>query len=617
MENKEITIKYKCINCGKEKDFDVKRDAYSCPDCGYEMYEMPYSKKIILEQKIIGFIENVFDYSFSVDNLEYELRDDQETKSPSFNDLIDFIINSDKISNFTQNTCSCLDIIIENYKNGNYVRYDVEYDDLTNKIHDKDLLLNKVVYYINNTSVLVNNSDFDFEKLKLYGKKTIKDYLLKDLIELCGLVKLLVKKYESYITINNIFNIEFKDYEFDKEFASKLSNAFENKEVLKFIQFHKESIQKVLDNEYVIDILFEEDNNSPEMLSLIWNSLYLLLCDNIYETKFYFENKNKEMIDEKTYFSNLNIILKKRFNEYLSLDSIKHNISLKNENELFETYSKIRDLDDNGYFIEKTLKESAPSESKLNSLIGLNDIKKHIKQIKAFVIKNKLSQGMNLHMCFSGNPGTGKTVVARIIADILYENNILPTNNIVEVDRAGLVAGFVGQTAIKTKEKIDEALGGVLFVDEAYSLAVGDGDYGMEAISTLIKYMEDYRGKFCVILAGYKKEMEDLINSNTGFKSRLQFFLDFPDYSTVELSMIFDKMIKEYGYYVSNTAKRKILSIIELLRKNENFANAREVRNIIERLVMIQNLRSNYIDDKEIGLVDVEEYIKDMKYNIN
>ena len=142
-------------------------------------------------------------------------------------------------------------------------------------------------------------------------------------------------------------------------------------------------------------------------------------------------------------------------------------------------------------------------------------------------------------MCFLGNPGSGKTEVARYIAGILYENKILPTKKIVEVDRSGLVSQYFGATAEKTRSVIASAMGGVLFIDEAYALGNnsdhGITDYGKEAIDTLVKAMEDYRGKLCVILAGYKNEMLQMLSTNPGFKSRIQFTLDFPNYSRDEL----------------------------------------------------------------------------------
>lgn len=216
-------------------------------------------------------------------------------------------------------------------------------------------------------------------------------------------------------------------------------------------------------------------------------------------------------------------------------------------------------------------------------------------------------------MCFCGNPGTGKTEVARLIAGILHENKILPTDHVVEVDRGGLVGQYMGETAQKTARMIQAAMGGVLFVDEAYALAPKNGgyDYGQEAIATLIKAMEDYRGEFCVILAGYKSEMTELLSQNPGFRSRIQFFLDFPNYSREELGQILELMLESKRYTISKTARDRVLDITDIERKRADFANARAVRNILNQVIMCQNLRSVGTEDTEIGIVDVERYIKD------
>ena len=253
------------------------------------------------------------------------------------------------------------------------------------------------------------------------------------------------------------------------------------------------------------------------------------------------------------------------------------------------------------------------SEQRLNELIGLESVKQSIRKIKAYALANKDSDTLNLHMCFLGNPGTGKTEAARIIAGILHENGILPTANVVEVDRGGLIAAYVGQTALKTKEKINQALGGVLFVDEAYALIPKDQsyDYGHEAVATLIKAMEDFRGKFCVILAGYRNEMQEMLSSNPGFQSRIQFTLDFENYTRNELKSIAQKMLEARGYTAGDQAMERILDITDVRRKDPNFANAREVRNILDQVIMCQNLRVEGTDNKAIEIADVNRYIKD------
>ena len=244
-----------------------------------------------------------------------------------------------------------------------------------------------------------------------------------------------------------------------------------------------------------------------------------------------------------------------------------------------------------------------------------------IKKIKAYALMNKDSDALNIHMCFLGNPGCGKTEVARYVAGILYENKILPTKKIIEVDRSGLVSEYFGATAEKTRSVIARAMGGVLFVDEAYALGNnadtgGLTDYGREAIDTLVKAMEDHRGEFCVIFAGYRNEMQKMLSVNPGLKSRIQFTLDFPNYTREELKEITMLMLKKRKYTIGEAALSRMLDITDVRRKDPNFANAREIRNILDQVIMCQNLRCAGTEDTEIGIVDVNKYIQDAKINL-
>ena len=239
----------------------------------------------------------------------------------------------------------------------------------------------------------------------------------------------------------------------------------------------------------------------------------------------------------------------------------------------------------------------------LQELTGLERIKEDVSDlIKLVKVQQKRrSMGLpsvpvSLHLVFSGNPGTGKTTVARIIAKIYKQIGVLSKGQLIEVDRASLVAGYVGQTAIKTMEKIKEAKGGVLFIDEAYSLNKEGNDYGQEAIDTILKAMEDYREDFVVIVAGYKELMERFINSNPGLKSRFNKYIEFDDYNENELVQIFCSMCRKHGYVVTDDALSKVQEKIKCMLKNkdENFANARDIRNLFE--VIITNQANRAID---------------------
>jgi SpoVK/Ycf46/Vps4 family AAA+-type ATPase len=206
---------------------------------------------------------------------------------------------------------------------------------------------------------------------------------------------------------------------------------------------------------------------------------------------------------------------------------------------------------------------------------------------------------VSLHLVFSGNPGTGKTTVARILAKLYKEIGILTTGQLVETDRSGLVAGYVGQTAIKTQKKIEEAMGGVLFIDEAYTLNQEGENFGQEAIDTILKAMEDHRDKFIVIVAGYTDLMRDFVNSNPGLKSRFNKYILFPDYTVDELQDIFKMQCKKYQYTLTEEAEKFVKEEIvkREAAKGENFANAREVRNLFEKIITNQAARVSELED--------------------
>lgn len=249
---------------------------------------------------------------------------------------------------------------------------------------------------------------------------------------------------------------------------------------------------------------------------------------------------------------------------------------------------------------EKSKEPEKSGMEELEELIGLKTVKHDVKELigLAKVRKMREEKGMkqvpvSLHLVFSGNPGTGKTTVARILAKLYKEIGILSTGQLVETDRAGLVAGYVGQTAIKTSKKIQEAMGGVLFIDEAYTLNQEGENFGQEAIDTILKAMEDHRDKFIVIVAGYTELMKAFVESNPGLKSRFNKFFEFPDYTVDELQAIFKMQCKKYQYKLTEEAEEAVnKEIIRLeAEKGENFANAREVRNLFEKIITNQASR--------------------------
>ena len=237
----------------------------------------------------------------------------------------------------------------------------------------------------------------------------------------------------------------------------------------------------------------------------------------------------------------------------------------------------------------------------LDSLVGLETVKKEVKNLINLVKVRKLRKEndlpvppMSFHMVFLGNPGTGKTTVARLISGLYAAIGVLSKGQLVEVDRSGLVAGYVGQTALKTQEVIQSALGGVLFIDEAYSLASGgENDFGREAIETLLKAMEDHRDDLVVIVAGYTGPMEKFIHSNPGLESRFNRYFFFPDYDGNQLTEIFRIQCKKNSYTLTPEADEAALKMFTRLyeERDENFGNGRDVRNCFEDMVVRQSNR--------------------------
>lgn len=267
--------------------------------------------------------------------------------------------------------------------------------------------------------------------------------------------------------------------------------------------------------------------------------------------------------------------------------------------------------------------------AELDSLVGLQPVKDEVRRLVATVRANKLraekglenNVTMSYNFVFTGNPGTGKTTVARILGKAFRALGVLERANFVETDRSGLVAKYEGQTAAKTNKLIDSAAGGILFIDEAYQLNQGENDqYGAEAVATLLKRMEDARGSMVVIIAGYKEEMKRFMAINSGLESRFNRTVEFPDYSAKELAEVYRSMAKKAKYRLSDDTERWLLPYISMLteKRDKNFGNARWARNLFEKSVERQSLRVTELPDPSaeelvtIRLKDLGVKLKDL-----
>lgn len=303
------------------------------------------------------------------------------------------------------------------------------------------------------------------------------------------------------------------------------------------------------------------------------------------------ERFTQDYIIEK--FTMGEIPIAEAFNKLFNLNEVNINHSYESRIYREERTLNLQPVENKDKNIEEGEKLKRLLEE-MDTLIGLEEVKKIVKDYIAFIKVQKLRESYKLktspvvmHMIFKGNPGTGKTTMARIIGKIFKEIGYLKGGELIEVERADLVGEYIGHTAQKTRKVVERALGGVLFIDEAYSLARGgEKDFGKECIDTLVKAMEDYKDKLIIILAGYRDEMNYFLKTNPGLASRFAIQIDFPDYSLDELVQIAEIMYKEREYILDDKSKHYIYRILSEIRNKEIInGNARTVRNLVERSI--------------------------------
>ena len=406
----------------------------------------------------------------------------------------------------------------------------------------------------------VETSFYDLEKVdeieKIYSEEN-SFIVLKDFEGLVGADS----KFQERI----LHRLEEKTLEKEKFLTILLCK---NKDILKQVFFNN---TKLKDTAFELEI-FEEN---PDV-----QDVYQAVLDKLKSTSKISEDFEVKLLDYlMVTYKNTDL----SFAEYR--DSLCKKILFNKKDEI-----TVDDIPE--YEKEKTVEEVF---AELNELVGLKKVKQVLKDLVSLMeLKSKTDGSLkikdtNLHMVFLGNPGTGKTTVARLVAQILYNLKYIKQNKLIEVSSKDLVAEYVGQTAPKTMSVVEKALGGVLFVDEAYSLASGSGQgnsYNEEAIATLIQAMENNRDNLVVIFAGYTKEMQAFLDSNSGIVSRIGYTLEFDDYTEDELIQIFRNMLAKAGFEISKEALKEARKIIGEYKDSKNFGNARFVRNLYEKTVI-------------------------------
>ena len=290
----------------------------------------------------------------------------------------------------------------------------------------------------------------------------------------------------------------------------------------------------------------------------------------------------------------------------------------------FYGYYHILELQDRDFDTDEDTRSLQEYLDDLNKLIGLEEVKATVNDLIAFQTVQMLrtKQGLHnqkgtMHLAFTGNPGTGKTTVARIVGRIYKRIGLLSRGHFVEVSRTDLIAGYQGQTALKVKKVIDEAKGGVLFIDEAYSITENDhsDSYGRECLTELTKALEDYRDDLVVIVAGYTEPMTHFFASNPGLKSRFNTFIEFPDYTESELLKMFIKLCNENDYCLAEGASERVYNYLakQVSNKSANFANGRLVRNLYDNVTMSHARRVVKIDNpsrEDLSLIVCSDFDK-------
>ena len=423
--------------------------------------------------------------------------------------------------------------------------------------------INDIVNYINYNAVKNNYIDNNYKKLSLYDMNTEDDIIN-------------IYNENSLIKIDDLDALKLKDVPFLKKFFNNFIDRLNDKKITIISDKDENIINFLNENNSLSDMFsFKIESIKPQV-----NDIYNIILEKIDDLNLDDEFKVKVL----NYITDTFPIYEDTPTNYMD--------------KLFKYISFNKDVPE----VEKQ-KSNEEIFKELNELVGLKKVKQSFNDLVDLItLKNKTKEDLkinniNLHMVFLGNPGTGKTTVARLISNILYNLKYIKQNKLIEVSAKDLIAEYVGQTSVKTMNVIEKALGGVLFIDEAYQLADknNQNSYNADAIATLIKQMEDKRDDLVVIFAGYTKEMQDFLDSNSGIVSRIGYTLTFDDYTNKELIDIFKVFATKAGFIVEDDAIEPLEKLINENRNMKNFGNARFVRNVFEKTIInhAKNTKNN------------------------
>lgn len=498
-----------------------------------------------------------------------------------------------------------------------------ELDNLCGVVQNKDILKD-IIFYIK----LKQNNILDLGNCNILIRNNSSYNLLNDLIKVCAkvFIKYNIIQNDNICYLDRIINSR-RDCPFDRISGIEESIVVINERKLRINYIDElDNLRRIMKQFKDKIFIFEDtnfcegevDGELGELVSFRMTIDKISLDDKIMYCKNKFEeyqlNYKKQDLNE---YANVpfwilkNMIIKLIIEcKSKNLDFVDKKMLKKNKDFYSNTKPRRRRNE------PKNTKEEKDAKNELKELIGLEDIKKQMNKILSYIKLNKeRGQTPALHMCFTGNPGTGKTSIARVIGKIFEQENILSgSGDFVEIHGRDLVDKYVGWTSQKVHDTVEKAIGGVLFIDEAYSL-VSDrrGGFEDEAIATLIKEMEDHRNEVCIILAGYTDEIKNLIELNPGFESRIQFTINFPDYNEEELLEIFNGLCKKEKYKLSETCKELLINNFKRAKNEQNFGNGRYVRNLFEKIKFEQADRIVQTNSKAINTItktDIEKALQ-------